>query len=315
MIFNPDNRKRKLQKKTTLHLLILMSASTPILELNRDEPGMPFEIHTMQWIDQNRWQQNSVPHRHKYFVIIWVKKGTGIHLIDLDKFELHNDTVYCITPGQVHLLNTSGAAEGYVISFTSDFMGLAVENLDLLFNTGLFNSFSHSPVINVNKDMQTEMEDMATRMMKEYANFFLLRSEILRGYLKIFLVFLTRQFERSGEAESQTRNIDLVKRFFALIEKNFISKRMVTDYADELVVTPNYLNEVVKKVTGFPASHHIQQRTILEAKRQAAYSNLSMKEVAYQLGFDDIAHFSKFFKNAAGQSFTDFRKNLTASLP
>ena len=291
-----------------------MPASTPILELSRDEPGLPFEIHTMQWIDQNRWQQNSVPHRHKYFVIIWVKKGTGFHLIDLDKFELNNNTVYCIRPGQVHLMNTNGPAEGYVISFTSDFMGLAVENLDLLFNTGLFNTFSRSPVINVSTDMQAEMEDMAGRMMKEYANFFLLRSEILRGYLNIFVIFLTRQFERPGEGETQSRNIDIVKRFFALIEKNFIGKRMVTDYADELVVTPNYLNEVVKKVTGFPASHHIQQRVVLEAKRQAAYSNLTMKEVAYQLGFDDIAHFSKFFKNASGQSFTDFRKNLSVSL-
>ena len=268
----------------------------------------------MEWIDKNRWQQNSVPHRHNYFVIVWVKKGTGIHLIDLDKYELQDNTVYCITPGQVHLMNINGPADGYVISFTSEFMGLAEENFDLLFNTGLFKTFSHSPLIKVNADMQQEMEDMAGKMMKEYANFFLLRSEILRGYLKIFLIYLTRQFERTNQSESQSKNIDLVKRFFSLIEKNFTGKRMVSDYADELVVTPNYLNEVVKKNSGFPASHHIQQRIILEAKRQAAYSNLSMKEVAYQLGFDDIAHFSKFFKNASEKSFTEFKRELTNQL-
>ena len=287
-----------------------MLASTPILELSRSPASMPFEIHTMEWIDKNRWQQNSVPHRHNYFVIVWVKKGAGIHLIDLDKFELQDNTVYCITPGQVHLMNINAPADGYVISFTSEFMGLAEENFDLLFNTGLFNTFSHSPLIKVNADMQQEMEDMAGRMMKEYANFFLLRSEILRGYLKIFLIYLTRQFERTNQSESQSKNMDLVKKFFSLIEKNFTGKRMVTDYADDLVVTPNYLNEVVKKITGFPASYHIQQRIILEAKRQAAYSSLSMKEIAYQLGFDDIAHFSKFFKNASGRSFTSFKKAL-----
>jgi len=291
-----------------------MAANTPILELSRSSASMPFEIHTMEWIDKNRWQQNSVPHRHNYFVIVWVKKGTGIHLIDLDKFELQDCTVYCITPGQVHLLNINGSVEGYVISFTAEFMGLAEENFDLLFNTGLFNIFSHSPVIEVSTEMREEMEDMAGKMMKEYANFFLLRSEILRGYLKIFLIYLTRQFERTNQSESQSKNIDLVKKFFSLIEKNFTGKRMVTDYADELVVTPNYLNEVVKKITGFPASHHIQQRIILEAKRQAAYSSLSMKEIAYQLGFDDIAHFSKFFKNTSGQSFTEFKKGLADQL-
>lgn len=291
-----------------------MAANTPILELSRSFASMPFEVHTMEWIDKNRWQQNSVPHRHNYFVIVWVKKGTGIHLIDLDKFELQDNTVYCITPGQVHRMNINGPADGYVISFTSEFMGLAEENFDLLFNTGLFNTFSHSPRIKVNADLQQEMEDMAGKMMKEYANFFLLRSEILRGYLKIFLIYLTRQFERTNQSESQSKNIDLVKKFFSLIEKNFTVKRMVTDYADELVVTPNYLNEVVKKITGFPASHHIQQRIILEAKRQAAYSSLSMKEIAYQLGFDDIAHFSKFFKKASAQSFTEFKKGLADQL-
>lgn len=288
-----------------------MSANTPILKLSNSVASIPFEIHTMDWIEQNRWQQNSTPHRHNYFVIVWVKQANGIHLIDLDKFELQNDTVYCITPGQVHLLSVNGPANGYVISFTADFMGASDENFDLLFNTGLFNTFSHSPVIKVSEEMVEEMEDMAAKMSKEYSNFFLLRSEILKGYLKIFLIYLTRQFENAQQTESHSKNIDLVKKFFGLIEKNYTSKRMVTEYADELIVTPNYLNEVVKKITGFPASHHIQQRVILEAKRQAAYSSLTMKEVAYDLGFDDIAHFSKFFKNASGQSFTDFRKTIT----
>jgi AraC-like DNA-binding protein len=292
----------------------MTATSTPILELSRAAASIPFEIHTMNWIGENRWQQNSVPHRHNYFVIVWVIKGQGIHLVDLEKFELRDDTVYCITPGQVHLLKVNGPAEGYVISFTAEFLGLGGENLDLLFDTGLFNAFSRSPVIKVTDEMHGEMEDMANKMMKEYANFFLLRSEILRGYLRILLIYLTRQFDNPAEEESHSKNVDLVKRFLSLIGKNFTTKRMVSDYAEELVVTPNHLNELVKKITGFPASHHIQQRVILEAKRYAAYSNLSMKQVAYQLGFDDTAHFSKFFKNTAGKSFTDFRKELADQL-
>lgn len=287
-----------------------MSSPTPILEIGKSSPNIPFEIHTMEWIDQNRWQQNAVPHRHNYFVIIWVKKGAGVHLIDLEKFDLQNDTVYCITPGQVHLLKQNGPVEGYVLSFTADFMGTDESNFDLLFNTGLFNTFSHSPVIKVDAEVKDEMEDAVGRMLKEYANFFLLRSEILRGFLKIFLIYLTRQFEKANQQPAQSRNIELMRKFLSLLEKNYTQKRMVTDYADELVVTPNYLNEVVKKISGFPASHHIQQRIVLEAKRQAAYSNVTMKEIAYHLGFDDMAHFSKFFKNASGMSFTDFKKSL-----
>lgn len=288
-----------------------MAATTPLLELKKAENAMPFEIHTMEWIDQNRWEQNSIPHRHNYFVIIWVKKGGGEHLIDLQKFELKDNTIYCVTPGQVHLMNIEGPAEGYVISFTAEFMGLDEENFGLLFKTGLFHTFSHSPALKVNEELAEQMEDMAGRMMKEFSNYFLLRSEILRGFLKIFLVYLTRQVDKMEHTEAPSKNTDMLKKFFSLLEKNYLTKRMVADYANDMVITPNYLNEVVKKATGFPASHHIQQRIVLEAKRKAVYSNLSMKEIAYELGFDDIAHFSKFFKNASGQSFTDFKKDIS----
>jgi YesN/AraC family two-component response regulator len=165
-------------------------------------------------------------------------------------------------------------------------------------------------VIKVSEEMGIEMEEVVSKLMKEYSNFFLLRAEILRGFLKIFLIYLTRQFEGTDHQAIQPRNIELVKQFLSLLEKQYTTKKMVTDYADQLAVTPNYLNEVVKKVSGFPASHHIQQRIVLEAKRQAAWSDVSMKEIAYGLGFDDVAHFSKFFKNVSGSSFTDFRKEL-----
>jgi AraC-like DNA-binding protein len=290
-----------------------MSVINPLLELPQSVVNVPFEIHTMDWIAQNRFQQNSTPHRHSYFVIIWVKQGTGTHLIDLENYQLEDNSVYCITPGQVHQLNATGTVDGYVINFMAEFLGGAEENYDLLFNTGLFYTFSNSPVIKVNEEMGTEMQDAVNKMLKEYNNFFILRAEILRGFLKIFLIYLTRQYERPKESEAHSKSIDLVKQFFALVEKHYTTRKMVTDYAEELAVTPNHLNEVVKKITGSPASHHIQQRIILEAKRQAVYSRVTMKEIAYELGFDDTAHFSKFFKNASGESFSDFRARNQSS--
>lgn len=285
-----------------------MAVVHPVLQIGKSDSNVPFEIHTMQWIEQNRWQQNSTPHKHNYFVIVWVKKGSGVHLIDLNRFEIGDDTVYCITPGQIHLLKATEDTEGYVISFTSDFLSLSDENYELLVNSGLFYSFTGSSEIKITAEIKEELESVVQKIEKEFQNFFLLRSEILRGYLKIFLIYLTRQFERSKKDVHHSRNVELVKNFFALLEKNFIARKMVADYASELAVTPNYLNEIVKKVSGFPASEHIKQRVVLEAKRQAAYSDISMKEIAYGLGFDDVAHFSKYFKNVTGINFTDFKK-------
>jgi AraC-like DNA-binding protein len=93
-----------------------------------------------------------------------------------------------------------------------------------------------------------------------------------------------------------------------LVDSKFRDLKLVTQYASRLRISPNYLNEAVKSILGYPASHYIRNRIILEAKRKAIYSNESMKEIAYSLGFDNTAHFSKYFKNSSGMCFSTFKK-------
>ena len=93
-----------------------------------------------------------------------------------------------------------------------------------------------------------------------------------------------------------------------LLDNNFKETKMVAEYAGQLAVTPNYLNRIVKKNTGFSAGHHIRQRVVLEAKRMGRYSDAGMKEIAYSLGFLDSAHFSRFFKTFAGINFSEFKR-------
>ena len=155
------------------------------------------------------------------------------------------------------------------------------------------------------------MLEAVERMIREFSNTYPDREEILRGLLKIFLIYLNRQLGAPGQQIIQLNQSGLASRFFSLLEKNFANRKMVSDYAQELAVTPNYLNETIKKASGFSASHHIQQRIILEAKRKAAYVRKSMKEIAYDLGFEDISHFSKYFKKVSGVSFSDFKREIS----
>ncbi|RYY62817.1 MAG: helix-turn-helix domain-containing protein [Chitinophagaceae bacterium] len=287
-----------------------MTVSTPLLELGNNVTGLPFEIHSMEWIAENRWQRNAGAHRHNYFVIIWVISGSGRHRVDMNTYPVRDNTIFCIAPGQVHELQTDGDAHGYVISFTQEFLGAHDNQAELIFRCSVSASPDEGPVIPVSEDMQQELLDVVNNLRKEYSNFFLLRSEILRGYLKIFLVYLSRRVDVTATTAPPSRHTELLRTFSELLEKNFKTEHSVSGYAAAMVITPNHLNEIIKKSTGFPASHHIQQRIVLEAKRQAMYSGVSMKEIAYDLGFDDVAHFSKFFRNGTGLSFTDFKKNL-----
>jgi AraC-like DNA-binding protein len=126
--------------------------------------------------------------------------------------------------------------------------------------------------------------------------------------MKVFLITLKRLSKAVRQQFASSRKMRLFINFSSKLEKNFLTKRLVAEYASELSVTPNYLTEVVKKITGYSASYHIQQRMVQEAKRLAMYSDANMKVIAYTLGFDDLSHFSKFFKNAAGMNFTEFKK-------
>ncbi len=79
------------------------------------------------------------------------------------------------------------------------------------------------------------MQEIIVRMMKEYANIFIFKTEILKRYLKIFLIYLTRQFDESFQPVMQTRNMELVQKFMQALEKNFRDKKMVADYAEYFI--------------------------------------------------------------------------------
>jgi AraC family transcriptional activator of pobA len=250
--------------------------------------------------------------RHACYELIWVTQGSGTCIIDLEKIVIKNDTIFCLIPGQAFQIETGDDAKGFIIRFNEIFLNMGETGLDLCYHPGLLQLFAKAAGITLEQNLCGEMNDLAGKMVREFDNPLLFKSELLRIYLKIFLIYLTRQSNALLQTMMQNRNVELVKSFTALVEKNFKTIKRVNEYAKGLYVTPNYLNEIVKKVTGHSAGQHIRQRVVLEAKRQATYSGTCMKEIAWDLGFGDIAHFSKFFKTTAGISFTSFKKNRSA---
>ncbi|MBS1598331.1 MAG: helix-turn-helix domain-containing protein [Bacteroidetes bacterium] len=242
------------------------------------------------------------------FRIVWVKQGKGDCYVDLQQFTFFDNHLFFIRPGQMCKLQPAENVKGCVLSFAESFLNMGDPEFDSTYHAILLQLFSDAQSIPVSEDLIPDLDDALARMIKEFQEKNLFRTEILKRYLKIFFIYLTRQLENSLLPLKSTRNAEIVQRFFSLLEQQYKIKKMVADYAGMLCVTPNYLNEIVKKITGKSAGHHIRQRIVLEAKRHATYSNSCMKEIAYYLGFCDIAHFSKFFKNEAGINFTDFRK-------
>jgi AraC family transcriptional activator of pobA len=269
-----------------------------------------FEIHTLEWLHQNLLLQEIQEERLRFYEITWFVSANGTLNIDSITHTIKNNSVYCFVPGQVRNYKVNGKVKGYQISFSPDFLYMGANYTRMAPWLESYTTDINVPVIEADPEMEMEMNEIIRQMQKEFSNYYLLRSEILSGLLNILMIHFSRKLQVSINDYSLSKDAELVRKFKILLKEHFTTKKQVADYATELCVTPNYLNRTVKKITGFTASHHIQQHLILEAKRQAIHSNGSMKEVAYFLGFDNLAHFSKFFKNNCGMNFTNFKKGL-----
>ena len=158
-----------------------------------------------------------------------------------------------------------------------------------------------------------DMYEILRKIERELNNPGLFKTDVIMSLCKIFLIYLNR-LSYDGKDIQLSRKHEIVQRFLEILEESYSTRRAVADYANALCLSVDYLNEVVKKILGFTTSYHIQQRVLLEAKRLALYSNMTMKQVAYHLGFDDLSHFSKFFKNACGEPFSDFRHKAKSNV-
>ena len=280
------------------------------------ETILPFEIETIeQWLEENFSHTNVLGCGISQFKIIWFKKGSGYYKNEGFDATVKPGFIFCLHSLQHNKLSISDDAEGYIISFTENFLKMDELEFDLGCQATLLQMFSKGKGVFVHDALEKDLNDIITSIIKEYINIYVFKTEVLRRYLKIFLIYLTRQIDEDFQLVTQTRNNELVQKFIDALEQNYRDKKMVADYAAMVFVTPNYLNEIIKRITGYSAGHHIRRRIALEAKRMALYSDNSMKEIAYDLGFLDCAHFSKFFKTITGNNFSDFRKEkLTVAL-
>jgi AraC-like DNA-binding protein len=223
---------------------------------------------------------------------------------------LDNNNLYCANRNRYCKVSINQGAEGYIIRFNQTLL----YNGDGEFNCSWFPAFQTlvltGKVIQVEDAFLKEGKKLCEMMLQEFEHDNDFKLQMLSAFLNIFLFHLMRKLDSVMYNTDKAGRVTLVRRFNLLLEQRFKTSKKVSDYASLLSVSPNYLNETIKQATGKSVGALIRQRVVMEAVRQARLTGASMKEVAYDLGFSDNAHFSKFFKKAAGRNFTEIRKYL-----
>ncbi len=274
-----------------------------------------FVMKRVQDVYFNGSGESDTPHRHDYYAIVLIEKGKGVHYVDFQKYDLEDQTVYFILPGQMHQLIPSEEPEGWVLAFTDEFLITNSISDKLINDIYLFNDYGQSPPLPLNQSQMTVYKSLIEQMLHFSTSLVNYTNDALGSLMKLFLIQSNNHCSLVKENNPQfveTTN-HLLRSFKQLLNEHYIKKHKVSDYADMLAVTADYLNKTVKNITGKTAKEHIQSKLATEAKRSLIFSNLSGKELAYELGFDESAHFNNFFKKTTGFTPTEFKSSVRMS--
>ncbi len=238
-------------------------------------------------------------HRHNFHEVLFFHSGKGVHDIDFTPWETQKGTVHFVAPENVHMLIRDKSTEGCSIMFTHD-----VFPEDLLAHLPFS---SARPVLQLTEKQQTHaraMLDLIAAMVAEANDQAL---QVARSQMHALLLFLAGAYVASPQTDNSAQPPALVA-FKNLVQQQFRQHVNVNGYADQLHISPKHLIDLCKKHTGKTPLQHIREYTVAEAKRLLFNTDLSVKEVAYELNFDDPANFSKYFKSVCGYSPADYRR-------
>lgn len=248
------------------------------------------------------------PHRLSFFALLIVTKGTGNHQVDLKEYNLKIGSVLKIAKGQIHAFQKNAQYEGFLIVFTEDFILNYFSKSSINLISHLYNYHITSPIAND----KTLNENFLNQLIQElesrntYA-----QKNIIAALFDLYLLRLERKSQPNKTQNNNSKQYNTFKQFKNLVESNYTSTRNVKDYANMLFISTKTLNQVVKEFTLNTAKSFIDDYVILEAKRAIVTTEKSLKEIAFDTGFDEVTNFTKFFKKKTEISPKNFKKKQT----
>ncbi len=255
------------------------------------------EIHGKRLIEK--------PHKHDFFLFLLFQKGSGTHTIDFVNHKVARHQIHLLFPNQVHkwLLGKDTAAYQLMIS-RNIFENLAAS---LPFSFALY---QHHPVITLSQQLFDTLFYEFHAVKKEMASPSINAAAIVNLRSRLIAQLISREAQSKFEDMIIYDTNPLLYKFLSLIDTYFFEQKSVAFYAEQLNISANYLNILCKKHLHVPATYLIHNRVTLEAKRLVQATNKSLKEISFELGFNDPAYFSNFFKAQTGVSPRQFREQL-----
>lgn len=245
-------------------------------------------------------------HKQEFYSILFLDSNNGTIAIDNHKIYFNCPKVVIIQPNCISKINLPPETSGKIISFSETFFSLRYNN-NTLHDFSYFENDSR-PYISLNNPQKKHLQAFFELFEYEYKTVLKDKTKVLRSYLNILLVQLERMYSPEISSKMHNSKNEKIKEFEKLVELHFREYKMPSFYAEKLHVTPNYLNKICKSEVRKTAGDIVRKRIVIEAQRFLHFTNLSINEVANELGFENVSYFITFFKKQTLVTPEQFRK-------
>ncbi len=251
--------------------------------------------------------------RNNYYSMIWIKEGGGKVKADFAEYDFEKNALFAFSPYQPFMFSAKNI-KGIALHFHPDFFCIHKHQNEVACNGVLFNNIYQPPFTIINEAAKASLTMLIEQIQNEMKQAALAQYEILISYLKIFLITASR-LKTEQQPEAMASIADLKEPFILqhlkdAIERDFKEKHSASEYADSLNISAKALAKITKNYFNKTITELISERIVIEAKRELYLTNKTVKEIAYELGYEDEHYFSRFFKINADVSPQLYRETV-----
>ncbi len=246
------------------------------------------------------------------YKVILIREGKGQVTFDTAKYDFSENCIIRFPIYQPFQIEADGPLDGILLQFHPDFFWNHKYDIELTSKQVLFMGIGEIPLIKISKEELVQLLYPLHHLLLELSGDHLGRYDIAISWVKIFMIYASRIKMERGTIHSETLSEVhyIIRELINAVEEHFRHKHRPVDYAKLLNITVKTLNRMAKQHLGKTVGDMISERIITQAKHELYLSDKPIKQIALELGFHDVAYFSRFFKVQTSVSPDVYRKSL-----
>jgi AraC-like DNA-binding protein len=280
-----------------------------INEFEQSDGALAFYCNDFKSHLKDHFHTISHAHKHDFFLTVLFTAGSGTHDIDFATYPIKPGSLFMMSPGQVHSWKFSEDVDGSIFFHSADFIdqhyaGRSVYQLPFFYST------QNQPYLQLTPGQTARLKARFAEMQDEYATKDIYSRARLVSLVDLVYLDVSRIYPAHTQAhrEEDAGYMGRYRQLGRLIDLHFTEQKSAAYYAEKMNISTRHLNRVVQTAVGRTTSDLILDRVMLEARRKMVHENSSLTQIAYSLGYDDYAYFSKLFKARIGLTPRQFQQ-------